>query len=126
MAARIRLQRVGVAGERPSACICFPEDEPPFFAFGIEFEMLTRVKCPLHGERFTPCFHIYVAKWLRAKQPQLIWTHHSEQYRKAWFATFPSDLWPAVEEENGDGQILLRLKDGSTLVALESAGPSRT
>lgn len=59
-------------------CICFPEDEPPFFAFGIEFEMLTRVKCPLHGERFTPRFHIYVAKWLRAKQPQLIWTHHSE------------------------------------------------
>ena len=106
-------------------CICFPENEPPFFAFGVEFEMLTRVKCPLHGERFTPRLHIYVAKWLRVKQPQLIWTHHSEQYRKAWFATFPSDLWPAVEQDGDDGQILLRLKDGSVLVACEPARNKR-
>src|SRR5438552_1720721 len=76
MAARIRLQRVGVAGERPSACICFPDNEPPFFAFEIELEMLTRVKCPLHGRRFKPLYRIFAAKWLRAKQPQHLWTHH--------------------------------------------------
>jgi hypothetical protein len=104
---------------------CFPENESPFFAFEIELDMLTRVKCPLHGERFKPLYRIYVAKWLRAKQPQLIWTHHSEQYRKAWFASFPPDLWPAVEEESDDGQILLRLKDGSALVACEPARNKR-
>lgn len=98
----------------PDECICFPEDESPFFAFEIELEMLTRVSCPLHRARFKPRYHLYVAKWLRAKQPQLLWTHHSEQYRKAWFASFPSDLWPA-EEIEVDGKIVLRLKDGTKL-----------
>jgi hypothetical protein len=98
-------------------CLCFPENEPPFFAFEIELEMLTRVKCPLHGERFKPYFRIYVAKWLRVKQPQHLWTHHSEQYRKAWFASFPPSLWPAVEEETDDGRTLLRLKDGTAILA---------
>lgn len=64
-------------------------NESPFFAFEIELEMLTRIKCPLHGERFKPLYHLHVAKWLRAKQPQHLWTHHSEQYRKAWFVSFP-------------------------------------
>src|SRR5438270_13834490 len=113
MAARIRLQRVGVAAERPSACICFPENESPFFAFEIELEMLTRVTCPLHGQRFKPYYRIFVAKWLRAKQPHHLWTHHSEQYRKAWFASFPPDLWPA------GGRIFLKLKDGTRLLASE-------
>jgi hypothetical protein len=79
--------------------------------------MLTRVKCPLHGERFKPMFRLYVAKWLRVKQAQHLWTHHSEQYRKAWFASFPADLWPAEEEETEDGRTLLRLKDGTTILA---------
>ena len=116
-----RIERAELAAKAEhrfsSECICFPENEPPFFAFEIELEMLARVKCPLHGERFTPRFHIYVAKWLRAKQPQLIWTHHSEQYRKAWFASFPPNLWPAEEEEDSSGQIHLRLKDGSKILA---------
>jgi hypothetical protein len=100
-------------------CICFPENESPFFAFEIELEMLTRVRCPLHGERFTPRFHIFVAKWLRAKQPHHLWTHHSEQYRKAWFASFPPNLWPAEEEEDPNGRIFLKLKDGTRLLASE-------
>ena len=106
-------------------CICFPENEPPFFAFEIKLEMLTRVTCPIHGQRFKPFYRIYVARWLRLKQPQHLWTHHSEQYRKAWFASFPPDLWPAQEEETCDGRTLLRLKDGSTLVALESTRPTK-
>jgi hypothetical protein len=68
-------------------------------------------------------FRLYVAKWLRVKQPKLLWTHHSEQYRKAWFASFPPDLWPAEEEETDDGRTILQLKDGTTLLALE---PART
>jgi hypothetical protein len=52
----------------------------------------------------------------------ILWTHHSEQYRKAWFASFPPDLWPAVEEETDDGRTILRLKDGSTLLALSQLG----
>ena len=123
-ALQIRIERaelVAKAQSKHSAeCLCFPENESPFFAFEIELNMLTRVKCPLHGERFKPMFRLYVAKWLRAKQPSLLWTHHSEQYRKAWFASFPPDLWPAEEEETADGRTLLRLKDGSTLLAQEA------
>ncbi len=35
-------------------------------------------------------------------------------------ASFPADLWPAEEEETGDG-IYLRLKDGTRLVGEESS-----
>ena len=120
-----RIERVEQAAKAQSKlspdCICFPENESPFFAFDIELEFLTRVRCPLHGERFKPLYHLYVAKWLRAKQPQLLWTHHSEQYRRAWFVSFPQDLWPAEEEEDPSGRIFLKLKDGTRLLASEPA-----
>ena len=127
LAARIeRAEQTAKAEHRFSAeCICFPENEPPFFAFEIELEMLTRVTCPIHGQRFKPYYRIYVARWLRLKQPHHLWTHHTEQYRKAWFASFPPDLWPAEEEETGDGRTFLRLKDGTKLLALESARPRK-
>jgi hypothetical protein len=103
-----RIERAEQAAKTQSKyspeCLCFPENEPPFFAFEIELEMLTRVKCPLHGRRFKPLYRIFVAKWLRAKQSRLLWTHHSEQYRRAWFASFPPDLWPAEEEEDPSGE----------------------
>jgi len=104
---------------RCAAAIRARPGESPFFAFEIELNMLTRVTCPLHGQRFKPYYRIFVAKWLRAKQPHHLWTHHSEQYRKAWFASFPPDLWPAVEEENPSGRIFLKLKDGTRLLASE-------
>jgi hypothetical protein len=100
-------------------CICFPKNEPPFFGFPVEEQIAAKVKCPLHGERFkTPQFYIYVAKWLREKLWKLLWIYHSEQYRKAWFASFPPELWPAEEEvrENGrHGPLFLKLKDGTKL-----------
>jgi hypothetical protein len=118
-----RIERAEQAAKAKSKfapeCLCFPENEPPFFAFEIELEMLTRVKCPLHGRRFKPLYRIFVAKWLRAKQPQHLWTHHSEQYRKAWFASFPPNLWPAEEEEDPNGRIFLKLKDGTRLLVSE-------
>jgi hypothetical protein len=96
-------------------CICFPKHEPPFFGWPIEEQMAAKVKCPLHGERFkSPQFHVYVAKWLREKLPGLLWSRHSEQYRKAWFAVFPPELWPAEEDET-DGPLCLKLKDGTRL-----------
>jgi hypothetical protein len=97
------------------------------------------VKCPLHGDRFNwgdarP--QIYVAKWLREKMHRLIWSRStslaifsklpeqvSEQYRKAYLASFPPDLWPTEEEkeEGEDGpKIYLRLKDGTRFQAFEN------
>jgi hypothetical protein len=75
-------------------CICFPDTEPPFFCSPSEAIVAAKVKCPVHGERIKePIFHIYVSAWRVEKEPvrreQL-----SAQYRKAWAASFPPDLWP--------------------------------
>jgi hypothetical protein len=115
MAARIRLQRIGVAGELPSDCICFPTNEPPFCGTPMELEIAAKVQCPLHGDRFPPQFFVYVSGWLRAKIWKHLWSHHTEQYRKAWFASFPPSLWPAEKEVTEDGRVFLRLKDGTEL-----------
>jgi hypothetical protein len=87
------------------SCICFPKNEQPCFAWPIEEQIAAQLKCPLHGERFKPPqFFVYVAKWLREKLPGFLWSRHSEQYRKAWFASFPSGSWPAKENET-DGPL---------------------
>ena len=84
------------------SCICFPKNEPPFFGLPIEEQIAAKLRCPLHGERFkTRQFHVYVSAWLRQKQPKLLWDRHTEQYRKAWSATFPPELWPAAENAEG-------------------------
>ena len=98
-------------------CICFPENEPPSFNWPVEQQIAARVKCPLHGERFKRMtFFVYVSQWLREKRQTLMQTHHSEQYRRAWFAGFPPELWPAQELLNNEPTALL-LKDGTTLPA---------
>jgi hypothetical protein len=72
-------------------CICFPENEPPFFCFPSEEEIGAKVKCPLHGNRFRqPMVHIYVAKWRREGEPKRR-QRLSPQYQKAWLASFPED-----------------------------------
>jgi hypothetical protein len=97
-------------------CICFPKHDPPCFGWPIEENVAAKLKCPLHGERFkSPQFFVYVAKWLREKLPKFLWSRHSDQYRKAWFASFPPDLWPAEEDETGG----LKLKDGTRLSVRE-------
>jgi hypothetical protein len=99
-------------------CICFPANEPPSFNWPVEQEIAARVKCPLHGDRFRPeRFFVYVSQWLREKRPILMRTHHSEQYRKAWNASFPLNLWPAQEILN-DAHTILQLKDGTTVSAV--------
>jgi hypothetical protein len=121
-AARFWLRSVGVGGKRAVDCICFPDKERPSFGFAIELEIAGKMLCPVHGMRFTPLSHLYVAKRFREKLWTDLGTHHSEQYRKAWFACFPSELWPAEEEETEEGKIFLKLKDGSRLLAYESTG----
>lgn len=108
-----RVELVAKAQSRfSSQCICFPENEPPSFNWPVEQQIAAKVKCSLHGGRFRPLtFFIHVSKWLREKKQRLLLTHHSEQYRKAWYASFPADLWPAEEVET-DGRLDLRLKDG--------------
>jgi hypothetical protein len=111
-------------------CICFPKNDPPCFGWPIEEQIAARLKCPLHGERFRPThspnFHVYVAKWLREKLPTFLWSRHSEQYRKAWFASFPPERWPAEEviPQEGPrrwetGKLRLKLKDGTMLPVIE-------
>ena len=120
-AARLRLQLVGVGGDPAVDCICFPEDERPSFGFPIEMEIAGKVLCPVHGLRFAALSHLYVAKRFREQLWTDLQTHHSEQYRKAWFARFPPALWPAEELGTEHGTIYLKLKDGSELLACEPA-----
>ena len=103
-------------------CICFPKNEQPIFTFRIEADMAFLVKCPLHGDRFVrPTFFLYRAKWAREKTAQSV-EQRCEKYRKAWAASFPSDLWPAEEEEEEGGDVIyLRLKDGTRLLAHEAS-----
>ena len=99
-------------------CICFPGDECPRFHWLVEYNIADQVKCPLHGQRFRPQALYYVAAWLREKREARLQKRHSPQYRKAWYASFPSDLWPA-EEIISDRYMTLKLKDGTEI----DAGP---
>jgi hypothetical protein len=38
-------------------------DEQPFFRLWEESELAAKIQCPLHGARFEPRCHLYVAKW---------------------------------------------------------------
>jgi hypothetical protein len=101
-------------------CICWPENELPFFGFDIEREIAAQVKCPVHGKRtFWRILHLYIPKWRRENQQKRL-SSRSPQYQKAWNASFPPELWPAEEEETADGEIFLRLKDGTRLLACAS------
>jgi hypothetical protein len=100
-------------GKAGSDCICFPENEQPFFGFPIEEKLADEVKCPLHGERFMHFFRLYVPGWRRESERKR-WAGRSEQFRKAWLVTFPAELWPAAEEVV-DGKQMLRLKNGTLL-----------
>jgi hypothetical protein len=71
-------------------CICFPENEPPFFCFPCEEEIAAKVKCPLHGNRFRqPIFHIYVAKWRRESEKNRRQRLSSQSIKKPGWPAFP-------------------------------------
>lgn len=69
-------------------CNCFPEDEQPFFCSMEEEEIASKLKCAIHGDRFTqPIFHVYVPEWRRNSEPERR-QRLSAQYRKAWESSF--------------------------------------
>ena len=71
-------------------CICFPENEQPFFCSAFEEPVAAQVKCPLHGDRFKqPICHVYVSAWRVEAEPARR-RHLSAQYQKAWDASFPT------------------------------------
>lgn len=135
-----RAQRLARVQSRFDArCICYPEKCVPWVGFPILDTIAFLVKCPLHGDRFSwkdvkP--YIYVSEWRREQMYRLILDRSpsfyvfsklpcqvSEQYRKAYLASFPPDLWPAQEEqeEGEDGpRIYLRLKDGTSFPAYQN------
>jgi len=90
-AARLRVQKIGEARKCSAECICFPEDEQPFFQTSEERDLAAGVQCPLHGTRFTPRFHIYVAAWRWENEVKFRWPRLSAQYQKAWAASFPPE-----------------------------------
>jgi hypothetical protein len=55
-------KKTGDAGKGSSECICFPEDEEPFFLTSEESDLAEGVQCPLHGKRFTSGF---ISSWPR-------------------------------------------------------------
>jgi hypothetical protein len=95
-------------------CICFPEKEQPFFGFDYEAEIAFRVKCPLHGDRFQPRVHLFIAGWRRERE-KIRRATLGAQFHKAWEASFPSHLFPAEEETTKEG-IYLRLRDGTRVL----------
>jgi len=100
------------------SCICFRENELLYVGFSVELEIAARLKCPLHGERFKLTSHAYFPKWVR----RIVWRTldaRSEQYQKAWSASFPPELWPAKEIETPDGKLFLQLKDRTRILAVE-------
>ena len=124
MGKRIFLERIARAEETLMAhaifapdCICFPDEEQPFFGFDYEAEIAFRVKCPLHGDRFQPRVRLFIACWRREREKTRRATL-SAQFQKAWEASFPSHLFPAEEESTEEG-IYLRMKDGTRVRAEE-------
>jgi hypothetical protein len=81
-------------------CICFPEDEPPKFAWQVEADIAAAVTCSLHGQRFSrvaDIIHVYRPRWARELQPDYEETSSdglffgSPQYVKAMRVSLPPE-----------------------------------
>ncbi len=99
-AARLRSQGISDASKGSAACICFPEDpeEQPFFPTNEDQERAAKVQCPVHGRRFEPRYHIYVAAWRWEREQKCRWPRLSTQYHKAWVASFPQSVQSGTPE----------------------------
>ncbi len=123
-------------------CICYPKGSTPWVAFRIQYEIAFSVKCPAHGDRFSwddVGKFVYCVKWLRTRVHRRILDgcpglglfskssrQVSEQFRKAYLASFPVDLWSAEEEEEKighDHRLYLRLQDGTRVQVSQSHYP---
>jgi len=91
------------------------------FKWQEEYETALRVKCPLHGDHFqsgVKRYFVYSARWLRINR-YLFHFRRSEQYQRAWAATFP--YWPTKEED--DEAVYLRFKNGAKYLAQRKTDP---
>jgi hypothetical protein len=84
-----RIERAEQAAKEQSKfspeCICFPQNEQPFFGFPLEEQIAAKMKCPHHGDRFRPIFHIYVPKWRRDNKKKVRW-FENESIHFLWTA----------------------------------------
>jgi hypothetical protein len=114
-AARLRLQEATGLGRGAEECICFLRGEVLKFRNDAERAIAAKLQCPLHGRRFpTPAYRIFEARWVYKRWLEFYFPKSSAQFKKAWYATFPPDLWPAdIVQVNG--KWMLRLKDGTLL-----------
>lgn len=122
-------QRRRVLSKLDPECICYPGKLRPWVGFPSLTLVAFIVKCPLHGDRFSlngwiPQFY---CQWFRETMYDLVLNPTPsvvghlprkmiEQYLKAYFASFPSDLYPGQEEEEDADfgpKTFLRLKDGT-------------
>lgn len=104
--------------EHSDACICFPPDERPFLLYEPVRALAASVRCPMHGNRFEQLqpMHIHIPDWKREVEVGFRWSTASEQYRRAWNASFPAGSW-AVEEIQiaGRSWLLPRSETGELL-----------
>jgi hypothetical protein len=84
-------------------CICFPSNEGLFFLYPGVQQVAFQVKCPLHCDRFVNAKEfdsgMMVFEGIDSREVEVgyRWRHRSEQYRKAWNASFTGASW-RVEE----------------------------
>lgn len=101
-------------------CICFPTDDPPRFHSSKEQEIALAVKCPIHGQRFETQMGLdrFFAFWMITSR-FTVFVSRSEQYRRAWAASFPD--WPHREED--DENVYIVFPDGSKYLAWRKENP---
>ena len=121
---RKRIERLEEAFRRSSLskqstdCICFPNNDWPFFFYRPVHIIAAAVKCPIHGNRFQPLqpSPFPLADWQWEVEVGQHWPTASEKYRKAWNATFQDGSWPVEEVEIAGRKWLLPRSETGELV----------
>jgi hypothetical protein len=140
---RLAQQHAKVMTRFAPECICYPKGEVPWVGFPIQYKIAFSVKCPAHGDRFSwgmLGLEVYVSIWFREKMYRRVVDRCpsfypfatcpkqvSEQFRKAYLASFPPDLWTGEEEEKTEEGFLktyLRLQD-DTRIQVEQYGRAK-
>jgi hypothetical protein len=103
-AARLRLQE-GAVGVSPNECICFPTKEQPDFRTNEDQERAVKIQCPLHGKRFEPRYDFFIAAWEWKREVKLRWPILSQQYHRAFRASFSeAELQALLEQAMVEGE----------------------
>jgi hypothetical protein len=100
---------------RLAECICF--DRAPFFFYEAVREIALRVPCSVHGQRTAKeASYNTLDDQRREWETGCWWPRDSEDYRRAWNASFKNGPWPVEEIElNGRSWLLPRNERGELL-----------